>query len=236
MIKPKSNINILLYHQIGDKPNDKTNLDCFCSITEFKSQMNFLKEENFKVISLNEAIDLITDFKTIQKNYVVLTFDDGCESFFRFAFPILESFNYPASIYPITGFLGKVLKINGRRYDNLKILSKNRLIELSKLGVHIGAHSEHHFKLSKIPIFEAETEIKNSKFYLEQLLGVSIDSFSFPHGDYNKEILRLIEQLGFSNSLTCISDFAQNAKTLFEIPRKYVTYFDTIETFKQKLR
>ncbi len=235
MINSNQNINILLYHQIGDRPINNTNLDCFCSITEFNNQMNFLKKENFKVVSLNKAIDLIKNCESIKDNYIVLTFDDGCDSFLKFVYPTLESLNYPASIYPITGFLGKKLEINGKKYDNLKVLSKNNLIELNKLGIHIGAHSKHHFKLSKLPILKAETEIIKSKLVLEQLLGINIDSFSFPHGDYNKEILFLIEQIGFSNSLTCKAGFAQNANSLFEIPRKYITYYDTIESFKNKL-
>ncbi len=239
MLKPKINsekkINILLYHQVGVSPTIDSNLDCFCSKSEFYRQMKFLKQSKYSVISLNNAIDIVNNSKHIDKDYVVLTFDDGCESFYDVTFPILDSFDFPASVYPITGFLGEVLEINGKNYKHLKILSKNMLLELSEKGVHIGAHSVNHHKLTQLSISDAEHEIKNSKAHLEQLLGQHIDSFSFPHGNYNKQIINILKDNDFSNALTCKSGFAQNAQSIFEIPRKYITYFDTLEIFKQKL-
>src|SRR5687768_16487117 len=108
MIVPKStNLNILLYHQIGESPGSEINPNCFCNAREFYFQMEFLKNSGYNVISLNEALDLIFKIKEIDKNYVVLTFDDGCEKFYDLTFPILDSFKFPSTIYPIAGFLGK---------------------------------------------------------------------------------------------------------------------------------
>lgn len=231
----KININILLYHQIGDAPESETNLDCFCSSKEFYNQMAFLKNSEYKVITLNEALDKIFQRKVIDRNYVVLTFDDGCESFYDITFPILDSFNFPATVYPITGFLGDILTKEGKSYPHLRILSRSMLLELSKVGVEIGAHTVNHLKLTYTTQKEAEFQIKYSKEYLEQLLGTKIDSFSYPHGDYNTETIKMVKECGFTNALTCNSGFAQEAQSIFEIPRKYITYFDNIENFIYKL-
>ncbi len=236
MINSKStNINILLYHQIGDTPKSETNLDCFCSSKEFYFQMNFLKNSDFKVISLKEALDVIFKRKIIDTNYVVLTFDDGCEKFYDITFPILDKFNFPSTIYPIAGFLGKHAIINGKKYSDLKILSKSMLNELSQLGVEIGAHTMNHVKLSQIDNSKAYDEVKKSKDTLEQVIGNEINSFSFPHGDYNNDIIEIVSQVGFNNALTCINGNANDAKSAFEIPRKYITSFDTLEKFKLKI-
>lgn len=232
-MRKQYNINILLYHQVGEIPSNDTNLDCFCSTAEFYRQMHFLKQSNYKVISLNEA--LAFNAKEIDRNYIVLTFDDGCEKFHDTTYPILDSFNFPATIYPITGFLGKFFTLNDKHYPHLKILSNSMLQELSKAGVEIGAHTVHHHKLTQITESEAEFQINYSKEYLEQLLGKKIVSFSYPHGDYNSETIRMVEKSGFTNALTCKPGFAQDAQSVFEIPRKYITYFDNIETFIHKL-
>ena len=230
-----NNINILLYHQIGEMPTNDTNLDCFCSTTEFYRQMAFLKQSDYSVISLNKALDLAFNAKEIDRDYIVLTFDDGCEKFYDTTFPILDSFNFPATVYPITGFLGKIATLKGKSYPHLKILSESMLLELSKVGVEIGAHTVNHLKLTQITKPEAEFQIMYSKDYLEQLLGKNIDSFSYPHGDYNKETIRMVEYCGFTNALTCKSGFIHDAQSIFEIPRKYITYFDNIEQFIHKL-
>lgn len=229
------NINILLYHQIGDVPGYKTNLDCFCSSKEFYLQMDFLKNSDYKVISLNEAMDIIFKTKAIDKNYVVLTFDDGCEKFYDITFPVLDKFNFPSTIYPIAGFLGKLAIINGNEYSGLKILSKSMLLELSQLGVEIGSHTMNHVKLAQIDNNTALYQVKKSKDLLEQVISNKVNSFSFPHGDYNNDIIEIVSQAGFNNALTCINSYANDAKSVFEIPRKYITFFDTLEKFKSKL-
>lgn len=235
MLEKINNINILLYHQIGESPTNNTNLDCFCSVAEFRRQMDFLKQSDYSVISLDMALDLAFNNKKIDKNYIVLTFDDGCENFYDITFPILDFFNFPATIYPITGFLGNILTIKGKSYPHLKILSESMLFELNKLGIEIGAHTVNHLKLTNSTEKEAKFEIKYSKDYLEQLLGENINSFSYPHGDYNNEIIRIVKETGFTNASTCKSGFTQDAQSIFEIPRKYITYFDNIEKFIYKL-
>jgi len=232
MLKP-FNINILLYHQVGEiLPND-INLDCFCTTSEFYRQMHFLKQSNYKVISLYEA--LAFNSQEVDRNYIVLTFDDGCEKFYDTIFPILDSFNFTATIYPITGFLGKFFTQNGKHYPHLKILSEVMLQELSTLGVEIGAHTVNHHKLTRISKSDAEFQVNYSKDYLEQLLGKQIHSFSYPHGDYNDETISIVKESGFTNALTCKSGFAHDAPSFFEIPRKYITYFDNIDNFIHKL-
>jgi len=230
-----NNINILLYHQIGENPTDDTNLDCFCSKTQFYHQMDFLKHSDYTVIPLSKAIDLAFNTKEIDRNYIVLTFDDGCEKFYDTTFPILNSFNFPVTVYPITGFIGDFVTLNGKFYKHLKILSEKMLIELSNEGVEIGAHTIKHFKLTQITKSEAEYQIKYCKVYLEQLLGKKIDSFSYPHGDYNNETIRIVEKSGYTNALTCKSGSVHDSQSIFEIPRKYITYFDNIDNFINKL-
>ncbi len=230
-----NNINILLYHQIGEMPTNDTNLDCFCSTTEFYRQMDFLKHSDYRVISLNMALDLAFNTKDIDANYIVLTFDDGCEKFYDTTFPVLDSFNFPSTVYPITGFLGNSVTLKGKCYPHLKILSEGMIIELSKAGVEIGGHTVNHLKLTNITEKEAEFQIKCCKEHLEQLLGKKINSFSYPHGDYNTGTIRMVKESGFTNALTCKFGFAQDSQSIFEIHRKYITFNDNIDNFINKL-
>jgi peptidoglycan/xylan/chitin deacetylase (PgdA/CDA1 family) len=230
-----NNINILLYHQIGDTPQKDTNLDCFCNSTQFYRQMEFLNNSNFKVISLSKASEIISNKLMIDNNYVVLTFDDGCEKFYDITYPILEKFNFPSSIYPVAGYIGKDANWGKKKYPGLKILSKSMLNDLSKSNVEIGAHTMDHLKLTQVDERTASLQISESKTLLEQILGKRINSFSYPHGAFNKNIIQLVKDAGFENAMTCIPKFAQDCKSIYEIPRKYITYFDTLESFNLKL-
>jgi peptidoglycan/xylan/chitin deacetylase (PgdA/CDA1 family) len=232
---PTDCINILLYHQIGDIPGAATNLDCFCKISEFYIQMDFLKNSDYHVISLKQAVDLIFNRRNIDGKYVVLTFDDGCESFYNITYPILERLEFPSTIYPVAGYLGRYASWKTLNNRDLKIVSKKMVIELNKLGVEIGAHTMDHVKLAQVERANAIRQIQESKEILEQLLGQNICSFSYPHGQFNANIIKIVNEVGFENALTCISNSAEEANSIFEIPRKYITFDDDLEKFKQKL-
>lgn len=235
-LNSKYKINVLLYHQIGISPTNETNLNCFCKTTEFYNQMEFLSKSNeYEVISLASAIDLISTSKCIDRNYVVLTFDDGCESFYDVAYPIIKSFGFDATVYPITGFLGQKAIINSKVYNHIKVMSKGMIKELSENGVDFGAHTINHFKLTEISDSEAEYQIVHSKRNLENILGKKIQSFSYPHGLYNEKIIEIVKNCGFTNAMSCISESLTIKSSLFEIPRKYVTFNDNIDNFILKI-
>lgn len=234
--KPKGKAIILLYHQIGKNPVKQTNLDCYCRQGQFEEQMAYLYDSHYKVISLEELIVKINSQKALfEEQYIVLTFDDGCDKFSKTALPILQKYNFPSTIYPVAGCLGKVATWPKEINPDLSIVSELALKELSVQGVDIGAHTMNHVKLSNCDFDIAKEEIEQSKQVLEHIIDKKITSFSYPHGVYNDNIYKLIKTLGFSNAVTCNSNFINTYSDLFLLPRKYVTYFNTLDTFKNIL-
>ncbi|MCU4177707.1 polysaccharide deacetylase family protein [Carboxylicivirga sp. N1Y90] len=224
---------ILLYHQVGRKPIKQTNLDCYCHQDRFKEQMAFLNDSKYKVISLDDLVGRISSLKKdFDDDYVVLTFDDGCEKFSETVLPILRKYDFPSTIYPVAGCLGEVASWSKVVNPDLSIVSKLALKQLSEQGVSIGAHTISHINLSNCDIDNAKEEIFNSKVLLESIIKKDVTSFSYPHGGYNEDVRSLVKSLGFSNAVTCNSKFIKPDSYLFELPRKYVTYFDTLESFK----
>jgi peptidoglycan/xylan/chitin deacetylase (PgdA/CDA1 family) len=198
--------------------------------------MEFLSKSNdYEVISLDYAIELISTSKCLDRNYVVLTFDDGCVSFYDIAYPILKSFGFSATVYPIAGFLGQNAIINSKVYNHLRVMSKEMIIELSENGVDFGAHTLHHFKLTEVSHSEAEYQVVESKYYLEDILGKRIQSFSYPHGKYDDRIIEIVKNVGFKNAVTCNSAILLKNSSRFEIPRKYITFFDDLDSFILKI-
>jgi peptidoglycan/xylan/chitin deacetylase (PgdA/CDA1 family) len=234
--KPKGKAVILIYHQVGKNPTEQTNLDCYCDQERFEEQMSYLDDSHFKVISLESLVAKINAHGTcLEEDYVVLTFDDGCDKFSKSTLPTLSNYNFPSTIYPVAGCLGHVASWPKPTNPDLQIVSEFALKELSDQGVNIGAHTMTHVKLSACDIDLAKEEIANSKKNLEYIIGKEVASFSYPHGDYNEDVCALINSLGFSNAVTCTSGFVGPGTKLFQLPRKYVTYFDTLEKFKNIL-
>lgn len=86
-----------MYHGIIDDDNE---IDCWWLIkrSQFFEQIEYIRR-NFSIISIDEALGN----KRLPKNPCVLTFDDGYKSFLTHAYPILEEYQIPSTIYITTG-------------------------------------------------------------------------------------------------------------------------------------
>jgi peptidoglycan/xylan/chitin deacetylase (PgdA/CDA1 family) len=109
----------------------------------------------------------------------IITFDDGWESQYKNAKPILDKYNFKATFYVIGNDIGK----DGR-------LGWPEIKQLQNEGHEIGSHSMSHVNLDKISPGEQEYEIAESKKYLEDN-GIVVNGFSYPFnsGDDDKYVL-----------------------------------------------
>jgi peptidoglycan/xylan/chitin deacetylase (PgdA/CDA1 family) len=57
----------------------------------------------YEFISMDEAVDMLTERIPFRKNCMVLTFDDGYQNNVTHALPILRKYNIPAIIFPSVG-------------------------------------------------------------------------------------------------------------------------------------
>ena len=88
---------ILCYHGIGESGNP---LGVAPTRQLFQAQMRFLRE-NYRVVSLDEVCrELRSGVKS--EPGVALTFDDGYRSSYTVAFPILQRYRLPATIFVTT--------------------------------------------------------------------------------------------------------------------------------------
>lgn len=85
---------ILCYHGIGESGNP---LGVAPARELFEAQMRFLRE-NYRVASLDEACRELSGGAKTEPG-VVITFDDGYRSAYTVAFPILQKYRLPATIY-----------------------------------------------------------------------------------------------------------------------------------------
>lgn len=93
---------VLMYHRFSNSEElGKT------SIKTFEAHLAYLTR-HYKVISIVEAVRRLCDGKTLPPRSAVITIDDGYRDFHEVAFPVLERFALPATLYVVTDF------VNGR--------------------------------------------------------------------------------------------------------------------------
>jgi len=173
---------ILLYHSVAEN-----SLSATVKLADFKKQLAYLAEKNFKVIKLTELVELIASRRKIPPKTVCLTFDDGCRDNFSNVFPVLKKYNFPATIFVSTALIGKAQILENK--ESFEYLSEGEIKEMSQSGlIEFGSHSHNHLKLTGLKGGRVEEELVASKKILAGLLNQEILSLAYPIGRFNEEV------------------------------------------------
>lgn len=98
---------LLMYHRVidSDSPQPFTcQSGMFVTRETFKTQIGFLKN-HFDLVFLDDLIEKRIKGQDISR-CCAITFDDGWRDNYTVAFPILEKYRAPATIFLTTGFVG----------------------------------------------------------------------------------------------------------------------------------
>jgi peptidoglycan/xylan/chitin deacetylase (PgdA/CDA1 family) len=96
--------------------------------------------------------------------------------------------------------------------EQIKILSRHPLIT-------IGAHTHDHELLDRLTGSAAEQSIKKNKLILEEVTGHRIDHFAYPNGNFNKDVMNLVRNIGFKSGLTFKSGLHRSCDDVYAIKR-----------------
>ncbi|UOE51847.1 polysaccharide deacetylase family protein [Mucilaginibacter sp. SMC90] len=104
----------------------------------------------------------------------------------------------------LMSFLEQLTGFKANRQDDdywLQMTSAQIKSMSASAYVTIGAHGYYHNDLARIPSTNAATEMAMSKEYLESLTGKPINSFAFPYGSYNGQVLKDAKAVGYNQLL-----------------------------------
>ena len=94
---------ILMYHRFSVEPHPHK-----ISREEFESHLIYLAKHN-NVVSLDDVVNAKLKGEPLPSNTTVITIDDGYADAYDIAFPLLEKYKMPATLYAITDFIdGKI--------------------------------------------------------------------------------------------------------------------------------
>ena len=101
----KHKIPVLCYHGVSIDDEHEFMPANYMTFQTFKSRIHFLQKSGYRIISLQDSLDMIKD-KKIEKNCVVLTIDDGFTPIFDELIPFLNKNEIPITAY-ITSYKSK---------------------------------------------------------------------------------------------------------------------------------
>jgi len=211
---------ILLYHHIGISQKDSP---YYISPDEFDRQMNLLHKWGYKTITVEQLVEAIHHGAQLPAKPILLTFDDGGETVYTDAFPIMQKYGFTGTVYTVYNFVEAGL-----------FMDRDQIRELHSAGWEIGSHSVSHLDLTTRPGKQMD-EIVNSRWRLQSYLDVPIRSFAYPFGAYDKDSLYFVHYAGYIAAMGLGDESVQGRENLFYLYRQSITADLTLESFSQLL-
>lgn len=97
-------------------------------------------------------------------------------------------------------------------------LNWDQVIEMSRSNITFGSHTKTHVILTKAPKQTTTREIVDSQRQLEQRLSTSCWAFSYPNGDYDDDIKRIVTE-HYACAFTADNGFVRPTDPLFDLKR-----------------
>ncbi len=225
-----------MYHMVAETKDTNESKYC-CSPGKFKNQMVYLKRAGYKVIGLNELVNTIKNGGQLHRKSVAITLDDGYMNNWENAFPILQEFGFPATIFVISRLLGRTNEwMQKNDSKSLEILGWSELKKMVGNGITIGAHTRTHPMLTEIDADSVTDEIVGAKHDLEDRLGMSIDFFAYPYGKMSETVKQIVKDAGYVAACSAVPGFNCNNQDLYTLRRIDIYGTDSIFQFALKLK
>ncbi len=210
-------IPVLCYHRVCPANERGADSPSLCvSPEQFYAQMRLLKWLGYRTLTPQDLVAYSESRKNLPKKSVLLTFDDGYEDNYTYAFPILKKLAFKATIFLVTN------QINGKNvWDSgaLSMLKENQIEEMHLGGIIFGSHTETHCDLSRGNLEQLKIELVNSKKKLEEITHRFDLSFCYPYARLNPLAKQIVKENGYLCAFAGDSGSSNGNLDLFEIPK-----------------
>jgi peptidoglycan/xylan/chitin deacetylase (PgdA/CDA1 family) len=192
---------VLAYHRVCDVPRAEDPLGLCARPQDLERVLRYLVAQGYRFVSLDTAMEALSDDARRQEKLACLTFDDGYRDFYIHAFPILQEYDVPATVFLVSGYIGDT-----NHWDDcyglpsVPLLSREQILELQAQGVEFASHTITHRRLTELSAADQAREIVDSKKELEALLDHPVRFFCYPHMDHDERVRSLVRDAGYSGA------------------------------------
>ncbi len=129
-------VPVLLYHHVAPVDSGFDSNPYAITPEEFKTQMAYLKKEGFTALSVTELAKYLNTGQNLPPKPVLITFDDGYESIYRYVFPVLKDDKLQATVFTV------VYNVEHPDPNAIRPLTWSQMQEMERSGViDIESHS-----------------------------------------------------------------------------------------------
>lgn len=215
----KKGLPVLMYHffydaSVGEKGIDNN----FMEVSAFEEQMKYLADNHFYFPTWKEVENYIDGKISLPTKSVVITIDDGAESFVKYAIPIIEKYKVKATSFVVTSWNGDTLP---KKYRSNHLDFQSHSHDMHRAG----ANGKGRFV--NLSYKEALEDVTKSK----SIIGNST-VFCYPFGHYNDNAIKVLKDAGYTLGFTTKGGRVQKGANKYALPRVRMSKGISLSAFK----
>lgn len=234
-------IPVLTYHHLLKNEENKRfrNTSTTTSDVAFSNQMTYLKQTGYDTISLYQLEAYLNNQINLPAKVVVLTFDDGLKSVYRYAYPVLKNYGFRATAFIISSRI----KRHPQKWnpDSLQFMSISELKDIQDVfDIQSHTHFLHRTDSNRWPILlsrsqhNIEFDFEHSRRALEEF-NPHVLYFSYPFGGYNQKAIQAAKDAGFHMAFTTVQGKVKPGYNPYTLKRLYILQTDSIPTMAERI-
>jgi poly-beta-1,6-N-acetyl-D-glucosamine N-deacetylase len=216
----KPYVAVLVWHDV--LPHKQVWFDT--TLATFTSQLGAIKAGGFNVVSLQALADHLTKGTPLPPKPLAITFDDNNRGLYRYAFPLLRRYGYPATLFVHTAYVGVPTSKEHCTWDELAEMQHSGLISVQSLTVN------HPADIRLLADAAITKELLDSRAVIEKHFGQPVYAFVYPEDNYDSRAARLVAKAGYRLAFTEDWGNAGTSPNLFMIHR-----YSILKRFTQAL-
>jgi peptidoglycan/xylan/chitin deacetylase (PgdA/CDA1 family) len=201
--------------------------------TAFAEQMAYLHREGYVTIPLDDFVGFQKGKASLPAKPILLTFDDGFMSVYRYAFPILKRYGMKATVFvtpdPDSENFKKHAAVDSP-------LTPEQMREMSDYGIAIESHGMTHRYLTEMEPELARWELEESKRVLEGVVQKPVQFLAIPSGAYNRTVKRLAKEAGYRAVFGMMKGSNHTGSDRYALRRMVIARDFTLEDFRKVLQ
>lgn len=210
--QPGIEIPIVMYHHFLEEPGRLG--DYVVSPQQFEDDLAYLQKLGFTTVTTQDLIDYVDNGTPLPEKPVMITIDDGYESVYAYAYPILEQYGCKAVVAVIGRFSQEYshssdhsVQYSHLTWDQIAEMSQSGLIEFENHSYDLhdsssgarqrsGEDAQHYRR-------RLSQDVLQTQELLEDAAGTTPQTFAYPFGFYSKDSDNILASLGFRVTLSC---------------------------------
>jgi peptidoglycan/xylan/chitin deacetylase (PgdA/CDA1 family) len=203
-------VPILMYHVIAPPPSGAPFPGLYVTPSEFAAQMDALKRAGWRAVTLDQ-VDAYwhRDAQLPAGKPLVLTFDNGYQSQFTQALPVLRGLGWVAD---------ENIQLTGLP-PSQGGLTRAQVRGLIAAGWELDTQGYSHADLIALSPQQLHYQVVVARGVLQRRYGVPVNWFCYPSGHYDASVISAVKEAGYKGSTTVVPGWAHGRDDSYTLAR-----------------